>query len=90
MARFEPFAGIRYDLERSDLGPVIAPPYDVIDAAQRAALAARDPHNAVRIDLPDEADGEARYERRPRPARRPGSPTAPSWSTSGRPSPSTA
>ena len=62
MARFEPFAGIRYDLQRSDLGRVIAPPYDVIDAAQRAALAARDTHNAVRIDLPDEADGDGRYD----------------------------
>ena len=61
MARFDPFAGIRYDLDRSDLARVIAPPYDVIDAAQRADLAARDPHNAVRIDLPDEADGDARY-----------------------------
>ncbi|MFL6206968.1 MAG: DUF1015 family protein [Acidimicrobiales bacterium] len=63
MARFEPFAGIRYDLQRSDLARVIAPPYDVIDAEARAELAARDPHNAVRIDLPDEADGDARYER---------------------------
>lgn len=61
MARFEPFPGIRYDLERSDLAKVIAPPYDVIDAHQRAELAARDPHNAVRIDLPDEADGDGRY-----------------------------
>jgi uncharacterized protein (DUF1015 family) len=63
VARFEPFAAIRYDLDRSDLGRVIAPPYDVIDAAERAELAGRDPHNAVRIDLPDEADGDARYER---------------------------
>jgi uncharacterized protein (DUF1015 family) len=62
VARFEPFTGIRYDLDRSDLARVIAPPYDVIDAAQRAELAARDPHNAVRIDLPSEADGERRYE----------------------------
>lgn len=62
MARFEPFAGIRYDQQRSDLGRVIAPPYDVIDAPQRAALAARDPHNAVLIDLPAEADGDGRYE----------------------------
>ncbi len=62
MARFEPFAAIRYDLTRSELGRVIAPPYDVIDAPQRAELAARDPHNAVRIDLPDEADGDGRYE----------------------------
>ena len=62
MARLEPFAGIRYDLEPRDLGRVIAPPYDVIDAAQRADLAGRDPHNAVRIDLPAEADGDRRYE----------------------------
>lgn len=63
MARFEPFNGIRYDLDRSDLGRVIAPPYDVIDADLRADLVGRDPHNAVLIDLPAEADGDARYER---------------------------
>ena len=62
MARFDPFPGIRYDLARSDPGRVLAPPYDVIDTAQRAALAARDEHNAVRIDLPDEAEGDGRYE----------------------------
>jgi uncharacterized protein (DUF1015 family) len=62
VARFDPFAGIRYDLTRSDLSAVIAPPYDVIDAEARAALAARSPHNAVRIDLPDEADGDGRYD----------------------------
>ncbi len=62
MARFEPFPGIRYDLERAPLAEVMAPPYDVIDAHDRAELAARSPHNAVRIDLPDEADGPDRYE----------------------------
>jgi uncharacterized protein (DUF1015 family) len=62
VARFDPFPAIRYDLTRSELGRVIAPPYDVIDAAQRAELAGRDEHNAVRIDLPDEADGDGRYE----------------------------
>ena len=62
MARFQPFTGIRYDLARGRLADVIAPPYDVIDTDQRAALAARDAHNAVRIDLPDEADGDQRYE----------------------------
>jgi uncharacterized protein (DUF1015 family) len=49
---FEPFPGIRYDLDRSDPAAVTAPPYDVIDADQRAALAELDPHNVVRIDLP--------------------------------------
>jgi uncharacterized protein (DUF1015 family) len=62
VARFDPFPGIRYDLDRADLGQVIAPPYDVIDDALRAQLAGRDEHNAVRIDLPSEADGEDRYE----------------------------
>lgn len=62
MARFDPFAGIRYDLTRSELGRVIAPPYDVIDEHERAELVARDPHNAVQIDLPSEADGDRRYE----------------------------
>ena len=61
MARFQPFVGIRYDQQRSDLGRVIAPPYDVIDTAQRTALAARDPHSSVLIDIPSEADGEGRY-----------------------------
>jgi uncharacterized protein (DUF1015 family) len=61
VARFDPFPAIRYDLGRSDLARVIAPPYDVIDAAGRAELAGRDPHNAVLVDLPDEAEGDARY-----------------------------
>ena len=53
---FEPFPGIRYDLDRSDPALVTAPPYDVIDADQRAALAELDPHNVVRIDLPQGGD----------------------------------
>ena len=39
MARFEPFPGIRYDLDRSTSAGSPRPPYDVIDAAERAALA---------------------------------------------------
>jgi uncharacterized protein (DUF1015 family) len=61
VARFDPFPAIRYDLDRNDLSRVLAPPYDVIDATQRAELAGRDEHNAVRIDLPDEAEGDGRY-----------------------------
>ena len=62
VARFQPFPAIRYDLSRVDLASVIAPPYDVIDDVQRAELAARDPHNAVRIDLPIDEDGRDRYD----------------------------
>jgi len=59
--RFEPFRGLRYDADRVSLADVTAPPYDVIDDAQRAGLAA-EPRNAVRIDLPVDEDGEDRYD----------------------------
>jgi len=39
----------------------VAPPYDVIDGKQRAALASRSPYNVVRLDLPE--GGEERYHR---------------------------
>jgi uncharacterized protein (DUF1015 family) len=59
VARFEPFPAVRYDLTRVSLPDVVAPPYDVIDDALRAQLAARSPHNAVRIDLPIDGDAHA-------------------------------
>jgi len=54
MAEVLPFRALHYDLTR--LQEVTAPPYDVIDAAQRAGLLARSPHNVVEIDLPQGAD----------------------------------
>ena len=59
--RFEPFRGLRYDTGRVDLADVTAPPYDVIDDEERAALASRSPFNVVRIDLPVDEDGQDRY-----------------------------
>lgn len=61
MPRFEPFRGIRYDPARGSLRDLTAPPYDVIDDRQRAELA-RELHNAVRIDLPVDENGEDRYD----------------------------
>jgi uncharacterized protein (DUF1015 family) len=55
--RFLPFPGIRY--RSRDITAVSAPPYDVIEPEARAALEARDPHNAVRLILPDTYDGAA-------------------------------
>ncbi len=53
MAKIEPLRALRYDLEKTGgLDPVVAPPYDVIDAEQRKELEARSPYNVVRIDLP--------------------------------------
>jgi len=59
--RFEPFAGIRYDLDRVDLDDVVAPPYDVINADSQAALEARSPFNVVHIDLSRPEEGADRY-----------------------------
>ncbi|MGI8809011.1 MAG: DUF1015 family protein [Acidimicrobiales bacterium] len=61
MPRFEPFAGVRYDLARVDLDDVVAPPYDVIGPEDQAALEARSPYNVVRIDLAREQNGRDRY-----------------------------
>jgi uncharacterized protein (DUF1015 family) len=58
MAEIQPLRALHYDLARTGgLDPVVAPPYDVIDADQRAALIARSPYNVVEIDLP-RADGD--------------------------------
>jgi uncharacterized protein (DUF1015 family) len=57
MPRFLPFPGIRY--RARDITAVSAPPYDVIDPDERAALEARDPHNSVRLILPDSYEGAA-------------------------------
>jgi uncharacterized protein (DUF1015 family) len=56
MPLVEPFRGERY-APAVPLTAVLAPPYDVIDAAQRASLAASDPHNVVHVILP-EGDGD--------------------------------
>jgi uncharacterized protein (DUF1015 family) len=57
MADVEPLRALHYDPEKTGgLQDVVAPPYDVIDAAQREALAAASPYNVVRIDLPEGDD----------------------------------
>jgi len=57
-----PFRALRYDAGRVDLSTVLAPPYDVIDDADRDDLAARDPHNVVRLTLPRSDDGGSAYD----------------------------
>lgn len=57
-----PFRATRYDPRRVDLAGVLAPPYDVIDDQQRAELAARDPHNVVRLTLPVADAGNNPYD----------------------------
>lgn len=63
MADIAPLTPLRYDLGKfaAGLGSVVAPPYDVIDDAKRAELAARDAHNIVHVDLPL-GEGDQKYE----------------------------
>ena len=58
MPAFEPFRAVRYAATH-DLAQVTAPPYDVLSDADVDELAARDPHNVVRVDVP--RGGDERY-----------------------------
>ena len=57
MAEIQPLRALHYDQRvAGPLAQLVAPPYDVIDPEQRAELAARSPHNVVRVDLPQGDD----------------------------------
>ena len=59
MAEIEPLRTLRYEPRVvGSLDAVTAPPYDVIDDAQRAALAQKSPFNVVEIDLPRANGGD--------------------------------
>jgi uncharacterized protein (DUF1015 family) len=68
MADLRAFRAFRYDL--GTVGPlsgVIAPPYDVIDAALQQYLYDSSPHNAIRVELtkdePGDTDARNKYTR---------------------------
>jgi len=68
MARVIPFKGVLYDPKIvKDVAQVVAPPYDVIDGPAQAALHARHPHNAIRLELgldhPSDGATDNRYTR---------------------------
>lgn len=60
MPEIEPFRGLLYDTSKVDPNKVLAPPYDVIDDAERKSLEKRDPHNCVRLILPA-GKGDSKY-----------------------------
>lgn len=79
MPNLRPFRALRYEPSHvGDLGAVTAPPYDVIDLATRARLAARHPANVVRLDLPVEELGDGPDDRYRRAAR-----TLATWRSDG-------
>jgi uncharacterized protein (DUF1015 family) len=68
MAEIRAFRAYRYDLGRvGRLSDVVAPPYDVIDAALQDALYAKSAYNVIRLILgkgqPTDSPGDNRYTR---------------------------
>jgi uncharacterized protein (DUF1015 family) len=60
MPQIQPFKGLRYTSDAGSPEDLLAPPYDVIGPAEQSALAARNPHNAVHLELA--AGGDERYQ----------------------------
>jgi len=68
MADIRGFRGFRYDLGQvGSLSDVVAPPYDVVDAAFQKQLYDKSPYNAIRLELtkdePGDTESENRYTR---------------------------
>ena len=60
MADIRAFRAHRYDLGRvGALSDVVAPPYDVIDAALQQGLYDRSPYNVIRLELNKEEAGDS-------------------------------
>ena len=73
MTEIAAFRGILYTKKAGAPDKLLAPPYDVISDEERARLAALDPHNCVRLILP-EGVGDEKYQNAARDLneRRPG------------------
>jgi len=54
MATVRPFKGLRYSDSAGRLEDLVAPPYDVLNEAEREAFAAKNPHNVVHLTLPEQ------------------------------------
>ena len=60
MATVIPFHGIRYDTTAvGEIKQVVAPPYDIIDAAGQQALHDRHPQNIIRLELGLDQPGDS-------------------------------
>jgi uncharacterized protein (DUF1015 family) len=61
VAQVRPFRAVRYDERRAGpLGPLVAPPYDVISPDERERYLAKSPYNVVHLTLPDDETEAAR------------------------------
>jgi len=56
--RVQPFRGVRFTAPASELDRLVSPPYDVISPDEQAQLRELSRHNAVYVELPQDAPGE--------------------------------
>ncbi len=56
MAQIKPFQATRYHNEGDTLSLKLCPPYDIISLEEKKELLAKDPHNFVRLELPEGED----------------------------------
>ena len=56
MADVKLFRAVRYAGAAGALAELVAPPYDTVDAGERARLFTRSPYNVVHVTLPESAD----------------------------------
>ncbi len=61
MVEFRALEALEYSEEAGAFEDLISPPYDVIDAAARAKLAAKNAHNIVHVILPEASGGMDKY-----------------------------
>ncbi len=52
MPAIHPFRAVQYNKGSGDVSQLVAPPYDVLDLAQKQSMIDRNEHNVVAIDLP--------------------------------------
>lgn len=65
MPDVRPFRGVRYEVAQvGALSEVVAPPYDVIDAALQDRLYHASPYNAIRLELNRPETGDSDVENR--------------------------
>jgi uncharacterized protein (DUF1015 family) len=62
MAKLKPFRGMRFVTKNAgDINELVCPPYDIISKSQREDYIKKNPHNIIRLELPNIDDGENRY-----------------------------
>jgi uncharacterized protein (DUF1015 family) len=62
MAKLKPFRGMRFVTKNAgSINELVCPPYDIISKKEREDYIKKNPHNIIRLELPNVDDGDNRY-----------------------------